>query len=74
MKADPKMVKIGRGKDAYFICALDGCEEELNDVTVKNDDPFHSVDCARSFHDAPLTPTPRQAASQRTSERERETV
>jgi len=50
MKADPKMVKVGRRTDRRYVCAAEGCEEELNEIVVKNADPFHSAECARAFH------------------------
>lgn len=50
MNRDPKMKKR-RGK---YVCALDGCEEPLNEIAVKNQDPFHQTDCARAYYGVPL--------------------
>lgn len=52
LPADPKMRKLGRGRGVrpLFLCSGPGCEEELNEVTVKNLDPFCSVKCAHAYH------------------------
>lgn len=47
VKRDPKMVKVGRGK---YVCANEGCDKELNEVVVKNLDPFCSTDCCHAWH------------------------
>lgn len=46
--ADPKM-KRSRPRGP-FVCALEGCDQELNEDTVKNDDPFCSVACCHAYH------------------------
>ncbi len=51
---EPSMKKVGRGSAVRFVCALDGCGEPLNEITVKNGDPFHHTACARAFHNVPL--------------------
>lgn len=48
MKEDPKLVKKG-GK---YICAV--CSAELNEVTIKNNDPFCGSMCCRIYHDTPV--------------------
>lgn len=45
MRADPKMVKVKGG----YVCAVDATP--LNDVTVKNQDPFCSAGCANVWHE-----------------------
>lgn len=45
MKRDPKMVKKGK----RFVCAQ--CGEPLNDLTVKNQDPFCRTACANGWHE-----------------------
>lgn len=48
MLSDPRMQKVGRGKSATYLCAV--CDQELNEVTVKNIDPFCSTACAHAYH------------------------
>lgn len=50
MKRDPMMQGYGRGRHRFYICAADGCEQRLNEVTVKNQDPFCSTACAHTYH------------------------
>lgn len=49
-KRDPRMRRVGRGKPAAYLCAAESCDEPLNEVTVKNDDPFCSAKCAHEYH------------------------
>ena len=55
IKRDPPMKRLGRGR---YVCALEGCEEELNEITIKNLDPFHAGECARAFHDVEIAINP----------------
>jgi hypothetical protein len=56
---DPKMGKKSRARNAPYVCALEGCEEELNEVTVKNLDPFCSTThCNEYFGVEILKPRP----------------
>lgn len=48
------MRRVGRGQ---YVCALADCDKELNEVTVKNQDPFCSTVCANVFHDFVPTST-----------------
>jgi len=50
---DPKMTKV----DGRYVCAV--CEAPLNATTVKNADPFCSVEHARTWHHTEL-PKPRR--------------
>jgi predicted nucleic acid-binding Zn ribbon protein len=45
ISADPKMKRVRKG---VYACAQ--CGEELNEVTVKNDDPFCSTSCCHTYH------------------------
>lgn len=59
---EPTMKKVGRGAKAHFVCALDGCGEPLNEITVKNGDPFHHTECARAYYGIPL-PKPQRGVT-----------
>lgn len=50
---DPKMVKVGKGA---YVCAE--CGEPLNEVTVKNLDPFCSTSCAHAYHGVVIQTNP----------------
>jgi hypothetical protein len=50
IKRDPSMRRIGRKRPATYLCAGPGCENELNEITVKNLDPFCSTACAHEYH------------------------
>lgn len=50
IKKDPQMRRVGRNRPATYLCAAEGCEQELNEVTIKNLDPFCSTNCAHNFH------------------------
>lgn len=60
MKADPKMRRVARA----YVCAV--CEQPLNEVAVKNEDPFCTVTCCREFHGTQLP----NAAPQKSHKRE----
>jgi hypothetical protein len=55
MKRDPAMQGYGRGRNRFYICAAEGCEQRLNEVAVKNQDPFCSGPCARAYHGVEIT-------------------
>jgi hypothetical protein len=44
---DPRMKRIGRG---VYVCALPECGKRLEEITVKNEDPFCSVKCCHAYH------------------------
>lgn len=52
---DPKMKKRSRARLSPYVCAREGCEEELNEVTIKNLDPFCSTKCAHEYHGVEIT-------------------
>ena len=55
IKPDPKMVRLGRSLPRRYKCAGEGCENELNEVTIKNEDPFCSTACAHAYHGVEIT-------------------
>lgn len=48
------MKRVGRGR---YVCALPDCGKPLNELTVKNEDPFHSTACANVWHEFVPTST-----------------
>jgi hypothetical protein len=55
IKPDPKMVRLGRSLPPRYRCAAEGCTNELNEVTIKNVDPFCSTNCAKTWHGVDIT-------------------
>ena len=49
------MRRVGRNRPATYLCAAEGCDNELNEVTVKNLDPFCSTKCAHAYHGIEIT-------------------
>lgn len=50
IKRDPHMQGHGRGVNRFYVCAAEGCENRLNEVTVKNLDPFCSTSHCKEYH------------------------
>lgn len=46
-KRDPRMRRVGRGQ---YVCAQEGCGKPLDELTVKNLDPFCSTKCCHAYH------------------------
>lgn len=46
---DPRMKR----REGKYVCAE--CGEMLNDVTVKNEDPFCSTGCCHAYHGIEIT-------------------
>jgi hypothetical protein len=57
IKRDPPMKRVGRGR---YDCV---CGQPLNEITVKNLDPWCSTACCHEFHgiEIPANPTKRGA-------------
>ena len=49
------MRRVGRNRPATYLCAASECENELNEVTIKNQDPFCSTHCAHQYHGVEIT-------------------
>jgi hypothetical protein len=45
---EPKMKRIGRKQ---YVCAGPECEKQLNELTVKNLDPFCSTSCVNAYYE-----------------------
>lgn len=55
MKKDPPMKRVRRGE---YECALETCDNPLNEVTIKNQDPFCSTGCCHEWHGVEIQTNP----------------
>lgn len=49
------MKRISRG---VYRCAVETCENELGEVTIKNQDPFCSTGCCHEWHGVEIQTNP----------------
>ena len=55
-KPDPKRRKL----KGVFVCAV--CKKPLDEIVVRDGDPFCSVECCRAFHDTEIALPNKQIA------------